>query len=204
MWSKPSSPESRKRVVKHAEEEVRLAFSELAAALIDDPNQRTSLVRQFWIRVFDIFSERYQTLVTTESDLGSWYLPKLARLAKRVEFYAEKWLALHERLWPEHSRVALLASIGACLVGRGQYWHAMMMKQLRESPPPGDQRQSERPPGCRAEIQAWMKRKGIENLDNAARRLGLSKSALKSIMSDRGKPRYGAETLKRVLDEIKR
>jgi len=56
--------------------------------------------------------------------------------------------------------------------------------------------------GYRAEIQAWMASMQLENLDQASRRLGLSKSALKSIMSTKGKPRYSQETLKRVLTEI--
>jgi|SRR5579872_5410 len=56
--------------------------------------------------------------------------------------------------------------------------------------------------GYRQEIYAWMKREGIEGLDRAARRLSVSKSALKSIMSDKGKARYGPELLKRILETI--
>lgn len=57
------------------------------------------------------------------------------------------------------------------------------------------------PHGYRTHIRQWMKREGLENLEQAARRLRLSKSALKSIMSNQGKPRYGRSTLERVLKE---
>ena len=41
--------------------------------------------------------------------------------------------------------------------------------------------------GYRTEVQRWMAGEEISNLDDAARRLGISRSALKSIMSERGK-----------------
>lgn len=47
-----------------------------------------------------------------------------------------------------------------------------------------------------------MKREDLEKVEYAARRLRLSKSALKSIMSSKGKLRYSQETLERVLKEI--
>jgi hypothetical protein len=56
--------------------------------------------------------------------------------------------------------------------------------------------------GYRREIQQWMKRAQLNDLDQARRRLGISVSTLKSIMSDKGKARYGADTLERVLKEI--
>jgi len=56
--------------------------------------------------------------------------------------------------------------------------------------------------GYRNEIHQWIEREGLKNVEQAARRLHLSKSALKSIMSSRGKPRYSQETLERVLKEI--
>jgi hypothetical protein len=56
--------------------------------------------------------------------------------------------------------------------------------------------------GYRAEIKAWMKRKGISKNAEAAKHLGLSESALKSIMSSRGKRRYSADRLRRVLSAL--
>jgi mRNA-degrading endonuclease RelE of RelBE toxin-antitoxin system len=56
--------------------------------------------------------------------------------------------------------------------------------------------------GFRREIQNWIKAKGLANLEQTARKLGVSRSVLKSIMSDKGKPRYGPDTLERVLKEI--
>jgi hypothetical protein len=56
--------------------------------------------------------------------------------------------------------------------------------------------------GYRKEIREWIAREELDNLDQAARRLALSKSALKSIMSSTGRLRCSMETLNRVLKEI--
>jgi hypothetical protein len=56
--------------------------------------------------------------------------------------------------------------------------------------------------GYRNEVRAWMVREQIQKLDTAAKILGISKSALKSIMSDKGTPRYGVDALRRVLQRI--
>lgn len=49
-----------------------------------------------------------------------------------------------------------------------------------------------------------MARKQIQNVEQAARRLAVSKSTLKSIMSSEGQARNGKETLDRILKEIER
>src|ERR1035437_2337912 len=54
----------------------------------------------------------------------------------------------------------------------------------------------------RAEVRHWMAVEEIDSVEDAAKRLGLSLSALKSIMSDRGYRRYGDATLSRVLERI--
>jgi len=56
--------------------------------------------------------------------------------------------------------------------------------------------------GYRKQVQDWMEREQLETVEHAARRLRLSKSALKSIMSSKGKLRYSQATLERVLKEI--
>jgi hypothetical protein len=56
--------------------------------------------------------------------------------------------------------------------------------------------------GYRTEILAWMKKNGIDTVKQAARRLGVSESTLKSIMSSKGEARYGPDTLSRVLKDI--
>ncbi len=56
--------------------------------------------------------------------------------------------------------------------------------------------------GYRTEVRDWMGREQISKLDRAARRLGISLSALKSMMSTRGKRRYGEAALTRVLGII--
>lgn len=56
--------------------------------------------------------------------------------------------------------------------------------------------------GYKAEVRQWMKRRKVEKLDDATPHLGVSVDVLKSIMSDKGKPRYGKETLESVLKKI--
>jgi hypothetical protein len=56
--------------------------------------------------------------------------------------------------------------------------------------------------GYRKEIFAWMSRAEIDTVPLAAKRLGVSESTLKSIMSDKGERKYGQETLDRVLKAI--
>jgi hypothetical protein len=54
----------------------------------------------------------------------------------------------------------------------------------------------------RAEVDEWMVRENVGTVAEAAKRLVLDLSALKSIRSSRGKLRYGEETLNRVLKTI--
>lgn len=56
--------------------------------------------------------------------------------------------------------------------------------------------------GYRNEIRKWMADNEITSVDRAARRLNVSESILKSIMSSVGRPRYSAETLEDVLKKI--
>ena len=56
--------------------------------------------------------------------------------------------------------------------------------------------------GYRAQVRAWMQRKQIRTVALAAKRLGVSESVLKSIMSSKGTPRYGQEKLQQVLAGI--
>jgi len=56
--------------------------------------------------------------------------------------------------------------------------------------------------GYRAEVRQWMKRRGLCNLEMASKRLGVSTSTLKSIMSGKGKCRYGKRALESVLKQI--
>jgi len=58
--------------------------------------------------------------------------------------------------------------------------------------------------GYREEIKAWMEALGITSQKQAARRLAVSIDVLKSIMSDKGRRRYSAETLAQVLEKIEK
>ncbi len=56
--------------------------------------------------------------------------------------------------------------------------------------------------GYRAEVRQWMARENLRTVAEAARRMGISESTLKSIMSARGKRRYSQDTLNRILGII--
>jgi hypothetical protein len=56
--------------------------------------------------------------------------------------------------------------------------------------------------GYRIEIRKWMNDKGLTTIEQAAKKLTLSQSTLKSIMSNKGKRRFGKETLDNVLSKI--
>jgi hypothetical protein len=56
--------------------------------------------------------------------------------------------------------------------------------------------------GYRTEVREWMAREGVATLEFAAKRLHISVSALKSVMSKRGKCRYGEATLAQILGTI--
>lgn len=52
------------------------------------------------------------------------------------------------------------------------------------------------------EIRAWMTKQGIPSVELAAKRLGVGYGTLKSIMTDKGTPRYSQDTLRTVLEKI--
>jgi hypothetical protein len=56
--------------------------------------------------------------------------------------------------------------------------------------------------GYRAEVRQWMLSKGLRTIPEAARRLAVGVDTLKSIMSSKGKRRYGDGTLRTVLKAI--
>jgi len=58
--------------------------------------------------------------------------------------------------------------------------------------------------GYRREVMEWLRRTELENVEQAANKLGVSKSTLKSIMSSRGKIRYSADTLERILKIVRK
>jgi hypothetical protein len=56
--------------------------------------------------------------------------------------------------------------------------------------------------GYRPEVREWMRAKKLKTVPLAAKRLGVSVGTLKSIMSAKGKKRYGNEKLTYVLKQI--
>ena len=57
--------------------------------------------------------------------------------------------------------------------------------------------------GHRAEVRAWMAARGIKTVAQAAKDLAVSETTLKNIMSDKGKVRYGRDTLEQILEKIR-
>ena len=92
------------------------------------------------------------------------------------------------------------------LTGQHSYWKTEALKHLRNlkqpTAPDRDVVQSEARKGYRTEVRRWMKAQGLESVPQAARKLAVSDGVLKSIMSDKGRPRYSAETLANVLQKI--
>ena len=79
------------------------------------------------------------------------------------------------------------------------------LSEVRENAPAVDETAVSPTPGrkgYRKEVRAWMRRKRISTIERASIKLGVSTSTLKSIMSDKGKPRYGNDTLESVLEKI--
>lgn len=66
----------------------------------------------------------------------------------------------------------------------------------------GEDRDSALRRGYRAEIRAYMEKKEITTIPQAAKALGVGPDTLKSIMSDKGKKRYSNETLEEVLKKV--
>jgi hypothetical protein len=206
MIKPPGSPAQFRAVIRRIEEEGSRAFSELVEAIVEEPSRRTFHARTFMVRLFDACAEQYETLVSNEEQFRSYYLPKLERLSAKIVRMTEKWIEGREDLWTEIQRRHLIGTLKTLLTGRTQHWKADVMKRLREAPSVVPVKIDGRPErtGHRTEVQRWMTSHGIEKLSDAAMRLGLSVSALKSIMSSVGKPRYGPDTLERVLGIIRK
>lgn len=79
-----------------------------------------------------------------------------------------------------------------------RHWELEGFRRLTSVPPPAEREESVRR-GYRSHVRRWMKASKISTVSEAARKLGISESTLKSIMSERGTVRYGAETLNEVL-----
>jgi hypothetical protein len=78
-------------------------------------------------------------------------------------------------------------------------WEFEGFRRLTTLSPPPEREEEPVGRGYRDHIRRWMKDSGILTVEEAARALGVSKSTLKSIMSERGEVRYSAQTLDGVL-----
>jgi hypothetical protein len=85
---------------------------------------------------------------------------------------------------------------------RGSHWMGEGFRQLQGLQQKPAETDAPTRRGYRKEVKDWMLRTGIETQEHAARRLAVSIDVLKSIMSDKGEPRYSAATLAIVLEKI--
>jgi transcriptional regulator with XRE-family HTH domain len=204
------------KIVRRIDEDQSALYARYMEGVIEQPGNVSALTVDYLVEFYDIHARWCLFLVKRHADVERFYLKLLkdtiTKVMNRAKEISVKWPA---KVNPQR----FLSVSQAHLTARSHHWKAQALKRAREAeggvqtnqqanPPPDPtepvQIQPETKPrrGYRNEVQAWMRRKEIGNVEQAARRLGLSKSALKSIMSERGKPRYSEDTLARILKEI--
>jgi hypothetical protein len=83
---------------------------------------------------------------------------------------------------------------------RIRYWINEGYKRLVPADSGNDEESPNRH-GYKDEIDKWMSREGLKNLEVAARRLAVSVDVLKSIRSSKGRARHSDQTLNDVLEK---
>jgi hypothetical protein len=86
------------------------------------------------------------------------------------------------------------------ITARIEYWKVQGFRRLTSEKPETKATAPTRR-GYRDHIRGWMKLHGIRTIAIAAKRLGVSESTLKSIMTTKGEIRYSPDTLARILKE---
>ncbi len=164
-----------------AEEAFKLGRAGIWTVDLIDAQARQFLADRLWAENLDRFGRR----------IGEFFDSRSAELKREAvhKFEASReWQVYNDGL----IAVSDAQATGAIRNSDGQpEW---MKKVPNESSPVRT--------GYRQQILDWMKAEEIPTVELAARRLGVSKSTLKSIMSEKGKPRYGQERLQTVLRKI--
>lgn len=142
------------------------------------------------IEILDIWAGAYVQLVTNLANQKSFmaFLRGLDRHAWEVY----RGIAEIEPLIGNREREAIRI--------RCVHWEKESYRRLIPKSIPIDTASARR--GYNTEVRAWMKKNNIPSVEVAARRLGVGYDTLKAIMSDKGRGRYGAETLAEVLQKI--
>jgi len=173
------------------------------------------VLEQYVLPVFLAFAK--ETCAMSQHKPKPWYSDQIDRVVR--EFLRELLVAVRgEYDRPDYPVFAMTSDVGGYgyvrpeakdIIEKSAEWKTYQDLLLTVEDA-SEQPESETEPsmqtgkriGYRKEVYAWMERQGIDNVEIAARRLGISKSALKSVMSDKGKARYGPELLERVLKLI--
>jgi len=168
-------------------------------------------IRKYVLRQFLVFVREASKL----GKRGIWQVDRVEKAAleflDRAIFDAvyDKGRGSRER-WISHSSGSVTSEI-CRQFERSSEWQQYqdMLLQVAEgqapraaSDNPKALTEPKRRPSYRAEVDAWMAREHLGTLDEAAGRLRIDVSVLKSIRSSQGRLRCGQETLNRVLRAI--
>lgn len=138
----------------------------------------------------DLLRKELPELVWDSAIAGGWW----RRASEtRQDIFPEQYG--HYWIWREDSREGR-----ELFRAETREWEARLLESTGPEAPAGESPGRRR--GYRAEVRQWMEREGIETISQAAKRLAVSESTLKSIMSDRGECRYSQQTLNRILSII--
>ena len=178
----------------------RLSALYLARIARATREKRQELFVEWTEKLYDPQAQRMAGLVKSSSDI---FL-----LRTHLSFYF--WhtvMPLVAEARPDDSE---LEAIRLAIAGRDSAWLATITQRVtdaaaeetRESADPEDIAERVRRRSYRKEVRQWMTHEGLRNLNEASKRLGVSMSALKSMISHRGKRRYGEASLIRILGII--
>jgi hypothetical protein len=156
----------------------------------------------------DAYSSARLALVIQALDaVAAAYLPLVTDLAAQ-EFYAKLLNSNAVIAIEEYTGLSAAEFLFSgvthpekIIIGRTAHWNRESFRRLaslRTQPLESD---SDRR-GYRTEVMTWMKAEEIDTIPEAAKRLAISETTLKSIMSNKGEVRYGKDTLDRVLKII--
>jgi hypothetical protein len=149
---------------------------------------------RYIVDLFDAHAEAYQRLIhdVETQKAAMLFLDEIARRSWE-QFTGHPSLPIPHDNIPGNRQLQRLQT-------RIRFWREEGWKRLDSLRPPA-QPANNRPErrGYRDHIRAWMKRTGIDTIPQAAKRLGVSESTLKSVMSTKIDVRYGADTLAEIL-----
>ena len=154
---------------------------------------------EYFLKILDIHGEAYLDLV---SDLESVEaVGVMMEFRARAAWWETSWLPLDMPSDPFGKPLPVHIQIDT-VTKRARHWVMEAYGRLAAMNAQAPSTVVAIRRGYRAEVRAWMKREGISSVQKAAKKLAVSDSTLKSIMSNRGDVRYSPETLAEILAKI--